>query len=54
MRLIKSSVDSIDDVDKTWGLIRIIKLELYKKGETEPFTDPIEKEFPSRSPKVTF
>ena len=30
MRLIKSSVDSIDVVDKTWGLIRIIKLELYK------------------------
>ena len=29
-----------------------IKCELYKKGETEPFTDPIEKEFPSRSPKV--
>ena len=31
-----------------------IKCELYKKGETKPFTDPIEKEFQSRSPKVTF
>ena len=29
-----------------------IKCELFKKGESEPFTDPLEKEFPSRSPQV--
>ena len=29
-----------------------IKCELFKKGETEPFTDTLEKEFPSRSPQV--
>ena len=29
-----------------------IKCELFKKGDTEPFTDPLEKEFPSRSPQV--